>query len=378
MSIQIPKGSLISYMSTKVKNGGGINLAQGLPGFNPPERLTQILAEVALEPFHQYPPGTGNFKLVEAICQEQKDFYCLRPSEVLITQGATEALSLVFLYLRQKLQNKFSVLSFSPPYESYRQLPLHFGHSFIELDPVGENRLPIDQVEQHIDQDNVRLIFLASPGNPRGVIFHRKDIDSLIDLCERKSCYLLFDAVYRSLYFETEPYFPLARLNPFLFITDSFSKLWSITGWRVGFLISHEVHRDDLQSLHDYTGLCANAPAQEALARYAVEADFGHEYSTKLRLAFRQNYHIASLSLVGSGFEPLNCHGGYFIWTKLPKGFDNGFEFAEQLYESKKVAIVPGQHFSPSATQFVRINIARPEAELSEGINRISDFLKNI
>lgn len=375
MNIEVPKGSLISYMSTKVKNGGGINLAQGLPGFNPPERLTQHLAQVSLESFHQYPPGTGNFRLTELIRGQLYHHYPLDPSELLITQGATEALSLLFLYLRQKLKDNFTVLSFSPPYESYRQLPLHFGHPFVELDPLGENNLPLGEIEQQIEQNNVRLIFLASPGNPRGVIFRQEDIVELISLCEQKSCYLLFDAVYRSLYFENEPYFPLEKLNPYLFITDSFSKLWSVTGWRIGYLISHASHSVDLRSMHDYTGLCANAPAQEAIVRFAEETDFGKEYSSTLRSAFHRNYLFAFDKLKAFGFNPLSCQGGYFIWSKLPESHKNGFAFAENLYDEKKVAIVPGLHFSPAAHDFVRINIARPENELTEGLKRIGEFL---
>ncbi|PKP04942.1 MAG: hypothetical protein CVU11_02015 [Bacteroidetes bacterium HGW-Bacteroidetes-6] len=373
--MSIPQGSLISYFSTLVKQNGGINLAQGIPGFDPPEELIAALKEVAGDPIHQYPPGTGNFKLVSQLSlhlQPQKE---LSSDEILILQGATEALSLVFLYILKTNGGPFNTIAFSPPYESYRQLPLQFGLPFTELQANEAGQIPLEAVAKSIDEDNTKLVFLASPGNPHGKIFEPNDINKLIDVCSEKHCYLLFDAAYRSLYFGKEPYVPFKKLNPYLFIADSFSKLWSVTGWRVGYLIHDASHAAAIRSLHDYTGLCANSVAQEALARYAAKNQFGASYSKMLRSELRKNFTTAISALTAAGFKPAQADGGYFVWSELPTEFNDGFEFAKSLYNTTKVAVVPGIHFSPMAKTFIRINIARPTSELQEGLKRIQQFV---
>lgn len=374
--MELPKGSLISYFSTLVKQHGGINLAQGIPGFNPPQELLDELKNISHENIHQYPPGIGNFALTEQLLRFYSDQYPLKKENMLILQGATEALCLIFLYVMRQAGGSFTTLSFSPPYESYRQLPKQFGLPFIELDPDINGKLPLSQIEENIDNNNVKLIFLASPGNPHGIMFSKADVDSLTEICQQKKCFLVFDSVYRTLYYENKPYVPLSKLNPYLFVVDGFSKWYSITGWRVGFIMHDESHCAALRSMHDYTGLCTNSVLQEALSRYVSKNDFGKQYSENLRKSIAGNYLFASEKLNAMGFGCKQSDGGYFIWAELPVPFSNGFEFAVKLFESQKVAIVPGIHFSDKAGKIVRCNIARPLPELTAGLEKLSDFLR--
>ncbi|HPF00303.1 MAG TPA: pyridoxal phosphate-dependent aminotransferase [Bacteroidales bacterium] len=374
--MNLPEGSLISYFSTLVKQHGGINLAQGIPGFSPPQELLDELKNIAHENIHQYPPGIGNFTLLEQLLAYFSDQFPLKKENMIIMQGATEALCLIFLYVMRQTKGGFTTLSFTPPYESYHQLPKQFGLPFIELDPDENKQLPLAQIKEKIESDNVRLIFLASPGNPHGIMFSKESVNALIELCQQKECFLVFDSVYRTLYFETKPYVPLSKLNPYLFIVDGFSKWFSITGWRVGFLIHDEAHCSSLRSLHDYTGLCANSVLQEALSRFIAKNNFGETYSGNLRKILAANYQFASKKLDAMGFNCKKPDGGYFVWAELPETFSNGFEFAVKLFDYQKVAVVPGIHFSEKAEKIVRFNIARPLPELTEGLEKISCFLK--
>jgi len=110
-----------------VKQHGGINLAQGIPGFDPPKELLNALKNSIDLKIHQYAPGMGNFNLLEQLAANYK----IETRNLLIVQGATEALSLVYTYINRKLNGDFSVLSFEPAYESYLQLPKIFGQDFI-------------------------------------------------------------------------------------------------------------------------------------------------------------------------------------------------------------------------------------------------------
>lgn len=374
MTRPLPQGSLISYMSTMVKEKGGVNLAQGLPGYEPPAELIRYLIEVAPEPIHQYPPGIGNFKILDLLTDKYKSSLPLTRDNFLISQGATEAISLLYLYIKQLTGNNFSVMAFGPAYESYTQLPEFFGQQFVEGQLNEDGGFDPAETEKLIQSSNVRLFFAASPSNPYGRIMPKEYIEKLIEICCRNNCFLVFDAVYRELYYEDPPYIPVEHIGPHVFYVNSFSKLLSITGWRVGYLIATDEHMQKIRRMHDYTGLCANSVLQEAIARYLQHHNMGLDYVAKLRVKFFESFKRMSDELNKLGFKIPQTDGGYFIWSKLPSGYDDGFETAVDLYEKTKVAAVPGNHFSKKAKSYIRFNIARSDDDIEKAINAIHQY----
>lgn len=370
----IPEGSLISYFSNKVKQFGGINLAQGLPGFAPPDELKQMLAETATRPdVHQYAPGIGNFTLIDHIVQHYSRYGAVSKDEILITQGATEAITLVYLYLKQ-MYGKLTVLVFDPVYESYNNLPKIFGDRFISFE-LSNNAIDFEKLEWIIKNEGVQLIFLNSPGNPLGRIATNEEVNTLLELSNKYSCYLLVDAVYRELYFTQIPNIPFDTSNPYLFYVNSFSKLYSITGWRVGYLICNAQHMRKIRSMHDYTGLCVSNPIQTAIAYYITQNGFVNNYVQQTRDNIHQSFLYFSNILSELNFQLPPIDGGYFIWAKLPEPFTNGFDFATDLYEQQKVAIIPGIHFSANGSEFVRFNIAHPIDVIQHAAQKLRQFV---
>jgi aspartate/methionine/tyrosine aminotransferase len=376
--LQLPKGSLISYMSSKVKSGGGINLAQGLPGFNPPAELLECLKNATDKAVHQYPPGTGNFRLADFIAQSFENELDISRDDVLVTNGATEALSLIFLYFTQLLKEEFSVLAFDPAYESYSRLPQHFGVNYVSMELDANNSIDFDSFEKAVLENNVKLIFISSPGNPFGKMFTKDEIDRLCDLSESLDFYVVFDAVYKELYTHEAPYQGFKYFGHRYIYVNSFSKLLSITGWRIGYLIADKSHMSAIRSMHDYTGLCVPSVLQEALIDYLEEYNGGKEYIVWLRNQLKESFLFFIPELTKMGFEIPQIEGGYFIWAKLPSKYSCGFEFAEELYQKEKVAVVPGIHFSKNAQQYVRINVARPMIELQEGVRALRRFVLSL
>ena len=122
---QKPTGSYISFMSNKVKTYGGINLAQGIPGFQPPAKLIEILQEVSRENIHQYPAGNGNLKLQQLIQQHYAQYLSLDLKDIMVTQGATEALSLLYTYFTGKFGKDFSNGNHSGFHHGYLQITCH-------------------------------------------------------------------------------------------------------------------------------------------------------------------------------------------------------------------------------------------------------------
>jgi methionine aminotransferase len=379
MNNEIPKpeGSYISYFSNLVKANGGINLAQGIPGFQPPEGLRQSLSSIVNNNVHQYAPGVGNFKLISLLQQNYSRYFEVEKENFLVVQGATEALSLIYTYLVQKLTRNFSVLSFDPAYESYSQLPKIFGQQFIGF-PLDDNfSFNPSDFKDAITNNNVKVVFISSPGNPYGKIWSKKEVETLVDLAHTLNFYLIFDGVYKELYFDNPPYIPLEFKSPNIFYVNSFSKMLCITGWRVGYLYAHKEHRNGLRSIHDYIGLCAPSVLQEALAGYLENNDFGIDFVQGFRDDVKQNFNNLSKVLIELGFQIPLINGGCFIWSKLPSKFDSGFNFAHSLYQEVGVAIIPGEHFSANHKSWVRFNIARPAQEIQKAAELITQFLRN-
>ena len=259
--MKTPRGSLISHFSRLVTQSGGINLAQGKPDFAPPRELIDLLQQHAEHPpNHQYAPGQGNLDLLELMVERHRGQIPITRDNVLILQGATEGLFLTFFYLVGRLKERGSALFFDPPYESYPELADIMGFPRVSFDPGEDSTIDFDALARVVADQRVKIVFLASPGNPLGRIWNRRELSTLLDMAEDHDFHLIFDAVYREIYFDEPPADPLeiARekgLFSRLFTIHSFSKMLSITGWRVGSVIAEQSHMERLRAIHDYTGL---------------------------------------------------------------------------------------------------------------------------
>ena len=371
-----PDGSLISFMSNLVKANGGINCAQGIPGFEPPKELISELVSAAQTPIHQYPAGNGNPKLRELVAAGLCGNSGLSSENILVTNGATEAISLIYLYLRQRNNGDFTVLSFDPVYESYANLPKIYGDRFLCEYPDESGTFDFDSVENRVKNEKVNLVLLCSPGNPLGKIWKKEEISRLYEICRKNGANLVFDAVYSDLYFHEKPYLPFDLVDETLFVVSAFSKMLSITGWRVGYILGEAQHIENLAKIHDYTGLCTPSILQAAIAGYLEKNNYGSDYLAFLRGKVSASFKIMHSTLEKSGFYMPPIDGGYFVWAKIPQKFDDGFKFAMDLYENKKVGTVPGIHFSEKGNNFIRISIAKEASEIEEAAARIADFVK--
>lgn len=358
-------------MSNKVKKSGGINLAQGIPGFPPPEELLDILGWISSDNIHQYAPANGNLKLVEILKKKYEPF---TDENIMVVNGATEAVSLIFTYLNGIMPKNRTALGFDPVYESYSRLPGIFNRKFVSFSFEDDLSIDFGKLEKFIDEHKVGMMFVNSPGNPLGRIWTEKEFLKIKEIAEKKKVYILADSVYSEIYFNKKPFMPLFKSEYFFYI-NSFSKLLSITGWRLGYFICSKEHIANIRLIHDYTGLSSPSVLQEAVAQYLDKSDFAKKYSVQLRKKMRTSFEIMNGYLTGCGFKIPKIEGGYFIWAKLPKGFNDGLKFAMDLYDIKKVATVPGIHFSDNGQRFVRFNIARPEDELNAAGKAIKEFI---
>ena len=366
-----PEGSYISFMSNKVKTYGGINLAQGIPGFEPPEELLDELSRVAHLSVHQYAPGNGNDELLNLLVNHYRKF---KKEDFLITNGATEAVSLLYTYFNNTLTKPYSALAFEPVYESYKKLPEIFNDAFIPFSLTESGDIDFERLENVCMQNNTKIIFLNTPGNPLGKIWTRNEVLKIFEMARKLDIYIIVDAVYQELYFNEKPYNPIYDFSDQVFYVNSFSKVFSITGWRIGYMIASQKHMQAIKSVHDYTGLCVPSVLQNALVAYLKSHNWGDSYITYLRSALQESFSVLKTGLEDLGFYIPEIEGGFFIWARLPAGWNDGFQFAMQLYEQEKVAVIPGEHFSVEKKNYIRFNIARKTDEIREAVIRLNRF----
>ncbi|MDD3740991.1 MAG: pyridoxal phosphate-dependent aminotransferase [Bacteroidales bacterium] len=369
------EGSLIRHFSNLVKINGGINLAQGIPGYSPPEKLLELLSEARSKDVHQYAPGSGNTSLLDYLYHKYNASTIL--ADIIITNGATEAISLIYNYLMYITDNRnFNVAAFSPAYESYIHLPQIFGHKFFSKIIDDENYFDENSLENFFIDNKIKLLFIASPGNPYGKSISKSKLDFLISLAEKYHAYIIIDAVYNELYFkEAQNLLTDNVISKNVFFVNSFSKMFSITGWRVGYLIMHNSHYTKMCYTHDYIGLSAPAPLQYAIAEFVNSSNYS-QYIIGLREKIKSNYIYAVEKLSKEGFYCPHADGGYFVWCRLPNGFNDSLKFGLDIYEQTKTAIIPGVHFGKEWNNYIRINVARKETEFKLGIENIIEFVK--
>jgi aspartate/methionine/tyrosine aminotransferase len=370
-----PDGSLISYFSNRVKEEGGINLAQGIPGFPPPTGLLALLSELSRDKtLHQYAPGIGNFKLLELIRNNLSLYAPVDRDNLLIVQGATEGVFLTFFYLTTILERPFSALSFDPVYESYPELAEMFDVPFHYIDIDETLSLDFDHLEKVVEEENVKVVFIASPGNPLGKVWNNREISRIIELSGKYKFFIIFDAVYKDIFYNEAPFNPLSLNHERLFYVDSFSKTLSITGWRIGYIVTEKGHMKKIRSLHDYTGLCAPSLLQRAIARYLSAYDYGKKYIQTVKSRCEQSFGYMKEQMEYSGFRVSPIDGGYFLWARLPEGWTDAFEFAVALYDKVRVAVVPGENFSPFKKEYIRVNIAAEMDVIKEAAAQLREF----
>jgi len=372
-----PKGSLISYFSNLVKKHGGINLAQGRPGFCPPPELLRILQEaVDNRDLHQYAPGNGDFDLLELLAERYGRFAPITSDHLLVVNGATEGLSLTFHYLNTILPRPCSVLSFDPVYESYPMLARIFGlpFAYFDMDPTTM-QVDFDALERTIQREKVGVVFLSSPGNPLGKVWSEREIANLVDLSRTYRFYIVFDAVYEHIYLESPPCNPLPLQCDRLFFVSSFSKMLSITGWRIGYVIASEEHMERIRAIHDYTGLSAPFLLQKAIFRYLSASHAVDGYLQELRNRWRDNYELLRETLVRLDFFVPAIQGGYFLWAGLPKRYPDAWQFAVDLYRNARVGVVPGENFSERHVDFIRLNMTLEAPVIRNALDRIEKFM---
>lgn len=372
--------SVIRRMTRISDEYGAINLSQGFPDFDPPKEIMDALARAAYAGPHQYSItfGAENFRQSLARKQGKAIGRTIDPeTEIVVTCGGTEAMMCAMMTICNPGDK---VMVFSPFYENYGADAILSGADpiYIPLVPP-EYTFDIALVEKGF-QEGAKAIIVCNPSNPCGKVFSREELTAIGELAVKYDAFVVTDEVYEHMVYEPYRHTCMASLPGMYDHTitcNSLSKTYSITGWRLGYLIGPAEVVEAAKKVHDFLTVGAAAPLQEAAV---VGLNFPDSYYEELKELYTQkrDYFLAGLDRIGLSHNV--PQGTYFVLIDIQKFLDlpkfagyTDLEFCEWMIKHIGVAAVPGSSFfKEEVNHLIRLHFAREKETIDEAINRLS------
>ena len=377
LQTKLPKvgTTIFTVMSQLAAEHGAVNLGQGFPDFDVPERLVQALDRAMREGKNQYAPMTGLPVLRQAIAAKTERCYGYRPdadTEVTVTSGASEA---IFDAVHAVVRPGDEVIVLDPCYDCYEPaIDLAGGRAVhVALDPA-HFRPDWERIRAAVTP-RTRMIITNTPHNPSGAMFDGEDIAQLEALLHDTGIYLLSDEVYEHIVFDGARHESALRhpaLRERAFVVSSFGKTYHCTGWKVGYCIAPPALSAEFRKVHQYNTFCTFTPAQHAFAAMIEAEPEHHEQLGAFYEAKRDRFRE---QLLGTKLRPLPVPGGYFQLVDYSAVSDLGdLEFCRWLTVEHGVATIPLSPFyasPPPDQRLARLCFAKSEATLDTAIERL-------
>jgi aminotransferase len=356
----------------------GINLAQGFPDFSAPQILKDAACDAIQEDINQYAITWGAKAFRDGIAEKSKRFLDLDAdpeTEITVTCGATEAMISSMLAI---VNPGDEVIIFEPYYENYGPDCILSGAQprFVSLRPPDWS-FDRDELEKAFGA-RTRAIVLNTPNNPTGKVFTREELEFIAQCCLRWDCFVLTDEIYEHLVYDGREHVAPATLSGMRDRTitiNGLSKTFSVTGWRVGYIIAPPDITSAIRKVHDFLTVGAPAPLQAA---GAIAMRFPDGYFEELRAAYAERRDLMVSILENAGFNPFVPDGAYYVICDISNfGFPDDVSFARFLVKEIGVAVVPGSSFYHSFGAGVRqVRFAFPKKIAT--LERVRPLLERI
>ncbi|MDD6346455.1 MAG: pyridoxal phosphate-dependent aminotransferase [Lachnospiraceae bacterium] len=372
--------SVIRRMTRISLKYDAINLSQGFPDFDPPQPILDRLAEVTKEDYHQYAITWGAQNFREALAEKQSPAmkHPIDPdSEIVVTCGSTEAMMAAMMTVTNPGDE---VIIFSPFYENYGADTILSGAVpiYVPLKPPAFDFDP-EELEAAFRRHPKALI-LCNPSNPCGKVFTRDELMLIAGLAEKYDTFVITDEVYEHIVYKPWEHICFASL-PHMWertITcSSLSKTYSITGWRLGYIIAPPKVIEAARKVHDFLTVGAAAPLQEAAV---TGLRFGQDYYDDLLAKYTAKRDLMLKGLDDLGIVHTVPQGAYYILLDISEfGFASDLDFCETLARDVGVGAVPGSSFfRENVNHLIRIHFAKKEDTLTKALDRLADIRRKI
>lgn len=372
--------SLIRRMTRISLRYGAVNLSQGFPDFEPPREILDRLAQVAHEDFHQYSVTWGAQNFREALAEKQSRYmgFGIDPdTEIVTTCGSTEAMMAAMMTVTDPGDR---VVIFSPFYENYSADTILCG-----AEPIYVPLVPPDfRFDPDVLEAAFRLrpkaLVLCNPSNPCGKVFTREELLTIASLAEKYDVYVITDEVYEHIVYAPcrHTYFAsLPGMRERTVSCSSLSKTYSVTGWRLGYIIAPPEIIDRAKKVHDFLTVGAAAPLQEAII---PGLRFGQDYYDALLEKYTRKRELFLRGLDDLRIAHNKPEGAYYVLVDISEfGYDSDLEFCEVMAREVGVAAVPGSgFFREPVNNLIRFHFAKKDETLCEALNRLGSLRERI
>ena len=338
--------SVIREMTRLALKHKAVNLAQGFPDFPAPQVLKDAARQAIADDVNQYAITWGAKRFRDAIAAKYRRIYGLQidpEREMTVCCGSTEGMIASLLAVSNPGDE---VVIFEPFYENFGPdtLLCSANRKFVKLRPPNWTFDP-DELRRAFSP-RTKAIIINSPGNPTGQVFDRAQLQTIADLCQEFDALAITDEIYEHIIYDGAQHIPMMTIPGMrdrTILINSMSKTYSVTGWRVGWVLANPEITESVRKVHDFLTVGAAAPLQEA---GVVALNMQESYYTKLALHYAERRDWMLQMLECAGFLCTRPRGAYYVmadFSKLSK--EDDVAFARHLIETIGIAAVPGSSF---------------------------------
>ena len=348
-----------------------VHMEVGQPGTPAPIEAQRQLIEKMKNDSMGYTVALGIPELRKRISQLYGDWYNLdlNPDRIIITSGSSAGFILSFSSL---FDAKDRVGICSPGYPSYRQILKAQDLETVLIETKFENNF--QPFASDLKGLNLSGVLIASPANPTGSMLNYNQLESLILSSLEQNISFISDEIYHGIEYEKKATTALQITNQ-CYVINSFSKYFSMTGWRVGWMVVPEDHIRQIERLAQNMFICAPHASQIA-ALHALDCE--DELKNNLDV-YKENRKLMIKGLKDSGFSKISSpDGAFYIYADVSKFCNDSLEFANRVLREAKVAITPGLDFdSKRGNSTIRFSYARSTEDIIKGLEKLNIFMKN-
>lgn len=372
--------SVIRRMTRINNQYDSINLSQGFPDFDPPKELTDALAKAAHDGPHQYAVTFGAQNFREALAKKTSPalHHEVDPNtEICVTCGGTEAMMAAMMTICNPGDK---VMVFSPFYENYGADTILTGAEPIYV-PLTPPEFTFDpEVLENAFRQHPKALILCNPSNPCGKVFTRDELELIAGLAKKYDVYVITDEVYEHIVYapHTHTYFAaLPGMWERTISCSSLSKTYSVTGWRLGYVIAPAPIIERAKKVHDFLTVGAAAPLQEAII---PGLRFGQDYYDDLLAKYTHKRDLFCKGLDALGLVHNVPQGAYYVMMDISEfGYDSDLKFCEELAAKVGVGAVPGSSFfREPVNHLIRFHFAKKDETLNDALNRLETLRSKI
>jgi aspartate/methionine/tyrosine aminotransferase len=367
--------SVIREMTRLAQIHKAINLAQGMPDFEAPAEIKEAACRAIMGGINQYAITWGAKVFRDAIAAKTKSRWGLEVDperQITVTCGSTEAMIASLLAV---INPGDEVVIFEPFYENYGPDTILSGATprFVTLHAPDWHFDP-RELESAFN-NRTRAIIINTPNNPTGKVFSREELQFIAGLCQKWDALAITDEIYEHIVYDGHTHQAMATVDGMQDRTitiNALSKTYSVTGWRVGYVIASPELTQGIRKVHDFLTVGAPAPLQEAGARALALPE---QYYTDLAASYQRGRNLLLMALRDASFRCSTPQGAYYIMADFGGlSLLHDRDFTHYLVKDIGVAVVPGSSFfreSERGSRYVRLCFCKKDSTLQSAAERL-------